>query len=593
MFSPSFSKKLNKIAFPTVMCVAVGIVLVKAVIYGQGLEERFAGMGNDDILRLTVIRDLIAGQSWFDQAQYRLVPPEGAQLHWSRYIDAGIAALIIPLSWVLPMGMAEQIAVAVWPTLILVLTLLVIGYGTRRIFGDIAACFALACTVFWPLTADLHARPGNIDHHNVQFLTMVIVLFAIVWPDRVARAGIIGGIAAAFSLAVGLENIIFIVLAGAILLVRAAYFRGDDISRLRAFAVSLLAFGILFWAGQASTIYRFAMICDQLGVPVLAMIGLACAASVLPFAVLRGNAGPLLVLGVAAAITAAGLVLFWPMTRVCLAGPYGTLPDYIQDFISGAIIEARPGLVYARLRPSAAVLFFLPVASAVVIGFWVYLADRRRGYLGDTARTTLLIYLVFGAVGVGLVAYQMRMVNLAATPVPMIAGAVMAYLLQGYLAERAPLAAAKLFLAAYVLVAPILPGHLAASLFASTSSGSAAASCKGLEPMQALNAVPPAVILAHGNLGPVLIWGTHHAALAGPYHRSEAAMANSILPFRADDAEVESAIRATGAEKLLLCKDQQLGSDLLNQLADGGTVSWLERVPVDHDSLLLFEILPQ
>jgi hypothetical protein len=592
MFSPSFSKKLSEIAFPSAMLVALGIVLVKAVIYGQGLEERFAGMGNDDILRLTVIRDLIAGQSWFDQTQYRLVPPEGAPLHWSRYIDAGIAALIIPLSWALPMEMAEQIAVAVWPTLILIVTLLVIGYGTRRIFGDIAACFALACTVFWPLTADLHARPGNIDHHNVQFLTMVIVLFAIVWPDRLARAGIIGGVAAAFSLAVGLENIIFVVLAGAVLFVRAAYLRGDDVLRLQAFSVSLLVFGLLFWAGQAATIYRFAMICDQLGVPVLAMIGVACAASVLPFTILRGGK-PLLIIGVAAAITVAGLVLFWPMTRVCLAGPYGTLPDYIRDFIGGAITEARPGLVYAQLRPAAAVLFLLPVVAAVVIGFGVYLADRHRGQFGDAARNALLIYLIFCTAGIGLVAYQMRMVNLAATPVPMVAGAVMAFLLRGYLAERSPVAAAKLFLAGYLLVAPILPGYLAASLFDSSASDQGAASCKAVAPMQALNAVPPAVILAHGNLGPVLIWATHHAALAAPYHRSEAALANAILPFRADDAEIEAVIRATGAEMLLLCKEQELRSGFLNRLAQGGSASWLERVPVDHDAIVLFRILPR
>ncbi|WP_333711851.1 hypothetical protein [Yoonia sp.] len=593
MFSSSFSKKLGKIAFPTVMLGVVGIVLIKAVIYGQGLEERFAGMGNDDILRLTMVRDLIAGQSWFDQTQYRLVPPEGAPLHWSRYIDAGIAALIIPLSWVLPMAMAEQVAVVLWPTLILVVTLLVIGYGTRRIFGDVAACFALACTVFWPLTADLHARPGNVDHHNVQFLTMVIVLFAIVWPGRAARAGIIGGAAAAFSLAVGLENIIFVVLAGAVLLARAAYLRGDDVGRLRAFSVSLLVFGVLFWAGQAATIYRFAMICDQLGVPVLAMIGVACAASVLPFAVLRGDAKPLLIIGVAAAVTLAGLVLFWPMTRVCLAGPYGTLPDYIQEFIGGAITEARPGLVYIQLRPEAAVLFLLPVVSAVVIGFGVYLADRRLGYLGDRARTTLLIYLWFCVAGVGLVAYQMRMVNLAATPVPMVAGAVMAFVLRGYLAERSPAAAAKLFLAGYLLVAPILPGYLAAALFDSNASDQGVASCKAVEPMQALNAVPPAVILAHGNLGPLLIWGTHHAALAAPYHRSEAALANAILPFRADDADIEEAIRATGAEMLLLCKDQELQSGFLNQLAQGGSAPWLAQVPVDSEAIALFRILPQ
>ncbi|HEX9906114.1 MAG TPA: hypothetical protein VGA77_14250, partial [Propylenella sp.] len=38
----------------------------------------------DDGLRLLGIRDLIAGQGWFDTHQYRYLPPEGVLLHWSR-----------------------------------------------------------------------------------------------------------------------------------------------------------------------------------------------------------------------------------------------------------------------------------------------------------------------------------------------------------------------------------------------------------------------------------------------------------------------------------------------------------------------------
>ncbi|WP_342069203.1 hypothetical protein [Yoonia algicola] len=177
-----------------VLCGAVVIVLAKAVMQGAGMEENFISMGNDDIMRLVMVRDWLAGQSWFDTTQYRLMPPEGVLIHWSRYIDAGIAAFIVPFSYFMPMERAELIGTAIWPTVILILTLLVIGYGTKRIFGPIAACFAVMCTVLWPLLGDLHARAGNLDHHNIQLLMMVILVYAVVWPERPVAAGIIGGL---------------------------------------------------------------------------------------------------------------------------------------------------------------------------------------------------------------------------------------------------------------------------------------------------------------------------------------------------------------------------------------------------------------
>ena len=111
--------QLNRISlfwltFASLVCLIVG----KAVVLGAGMHENFANMGNDNIMRLTVVRDLIAGQSWFDTTQYRMVPPEGLLLHWSRYIDAGIAAIIVPLSRFIEMDLAEQIAATAWPTLI-------------------------------------------------------------------------------------------------------------------------------------------------------------------------------------------------------------------------------------------------------------------------------------------------------------------------------------------------------------------------------------------------------------------------------------------------------------------------------------------
>src|SRR3546814_6246980 len=45
----------------------------------------------DDLMRLAEVRDLIAGQSWFDVTQYRINPAGGGgPMHWSRFIDAQI-----------------------------------------------------------------------------------------------------------------------------------------------------------------------------------------------------------------------------------------------------------------------------------------------------------------------------------------------------------------------------------------------------------------------------------------------------------------------------------------------------------------------
>src|SRR5690349_7387974 len=55
----------------------------------------FDAMSTDDAMRLVEVRDLLAGQSWFDLVQHRLDPPAGSPMHWSRLIDAPLAAMIL------------------------------------------------------------------------------------------------------------------------------------------------------------------------------------------------------------------------------------------------------------------------------------------------------------------------------------------------------------------------------------------------------------------------------------------------------------------------------------------------------------------
>ena len=57
----------------------------------------FALGDTDDNMRMMQVRALLAGQDWFDLRQYRLNPPIGANIHWSRLVDLPLAGLILLL----------------------------------------------------------------------------------------------------------------------------------------------------------------------------------------------------------------------------------------------------------------------------------------------------------------------------------------------------------------------------------------------------------------------------------------------------------------------------------------------------------------
>ncbi|MEJ8561882.1 hypothetical protein QTO30_12110 [Yoonia sp. GPGPB17] len=251
MTHPSGLRLLLAHPLRAALWLAILVVMLKSALDGAKLGSEFSGLGNDDIMRMLSVRDWIAGQDWYDVAQYRLLPPDGVPLHWSRYIDVGIAALVIPFSFIFPMDTAELIAATLWPTLIMVVHLLAIGFGTRRIFGGAAACFAVFCVAFWPVTADLHSRAGQLDHHNMQMLTMVFLIFAVIWPSRPVAAGCVGGIAAGFSLAVGLESLPFIVGGGLAIFIRAVFLPSSHSRTLLfTFCAALTLGSVLFWMGQ-------------------------------------------------------------------------------------------------------------------------------------------------------------------------------------------------------------------------------------------------------------------------------------------------------------------------------------------------------
>ena len=62
-----------------------------------GQIQAFTLVDTDDNMRISQVRALLAGQDWFDLRQYRLNPPFGADIHWSRLVDLPLAGLILLL----------------------------------------------------------------------------------------------------------------------------------------------------------------------------------------------------------------------------------------------------------------------------------------------------------------------------------------------------------------------------------------------------------------------------------------------------------------------------------------------------------------
>jgi hypothetical protein len=581
--------------FLLVMVLSVTLVIAKAIAAGLGMEANFSKMGNDDVMRLMMVRDWIAGQGWYDTTQYRIAPPDGVSIHWSRYIDAGIAAIILTLSLFVPMETAEQIAVTVWPTLILIVTLLVVGFGTRRLFGTIAACFAVLCTVLWPLTADLHSRAGNLDHHNVQLLMMIILAMAAVWPVRPVAIGIVGGLAAAFSLSTGLEALLFIVGAGFIFFARGVFGQTADAARLLvAFCLALFFGSLAFWLGLIAPDARAMPVCDQLGLPVFSLIAAAALGSILPFALRKWVASPVLHVAGTVVIATIGLALAWPLLATCLAGPYGNLSEQLQERISAQITEAKPALVYVQTNAAAAFVFMLPVLTALVSGFVLWFTKARLGDGPNEQRTALGFLLVLCGFGITLVFYQMRTVILAASVVPIIGGVVLAALLQSYLSTRRIGAAVAMFAIAVAIASPALYLRPFEAYVPPGPENAVAArgNCRQYDVMTALNALPPTQILTNANFGPTLIWATHHSSLSGLYHRSAAAMSHALVPWRLDSEAFADYVTDTNATYLLLCRGYGQPRAFATQLAQGeASAEWLRPVPLDSEHLLLFEVL--
>lgn len=545
----------------------------------------------DDAMRLVQVRDLLAGQGWFDMTQHRLTPPEGASMHWSRFVDVPLAGLIGALAPLLGRPLAEGLTVALWPPLLFGLYLALAYRALAPRFGRRAAMLGLFAATQTGELGGLFAF-GRIDHHNIQIL--LILGLGLMLADPSPRRAAAAGLLAAASLAVGLEALPFIGIAALLLLGDWILAGGRAGTVLAAFGFCLAGGATLLFAAQTAPGLWLTSRCDALSPPWLWIAGAGALIGVGALFLAAVLATPMHRAAFAGSLGSLSLLAFAWLFRPCLSGPFTGMPPVVRREWLEGVMEMQPFPVLLATKPAEAMAYVAPLLIGALIAGWA----AAKG--APAIRRGAALTAAFLAAGFVLAQFQFRGIYVAAGFLPLVAGPMLDRAI-ALLREEAPAWRRAATLAgAVLLLAKVwaVPFALARSAGGTAASGSSTAetwqSCTSAAALAPLNdpGLGTGTILAAINDGPPILVHTGHAVVAAPYHRALAGLAASIEGLGGDEAALERAMRDSNATYLVLCSAAPPGGSptpfAARLMGEDTSVPWLERVPLVSTPIALW-----
>ena len=537
----------------------------------------------DDAMRLVVVRDLLSGQGWYDVVQHRLNTPFGAELHWSRLADLPLAGLIQLLGPFLGDG-AETVAAFVLPLLLLLPLLWLSARLAATLAGREAVLPALVLPAF-ALSVTSEFAPGRIDHHGLQILLLLAMTWFSVEALARPRFAIWAGVAAATSIALGVEGLPSV--AAAILAFGLMWVASPEhAATMRAFGVSFAAATLLHLAIALPPERWLAPACDAISLTyAAAALGVGAAfviLSVLPLGGVsfrrRALAG-----AIAGVLLVVLLALLFP---VCLGGPYAALDPWLKEAWLSRITEAASLIDHLRAEPAYSLAVTVPLL--VALG-----ATSLRLWRGPPdGRGQWLVYAVFLGLAVVTMLVQVRASRMA-TPLAIPACAWLVVLARRrYLERRTATRAALLALvwAASAGVAVGLPVVLAVNALQTNTPGSPALAdledereCRMPEAFAALAALPPQRVMSPIDLGSHLLAFTPHEVVAAPYHRNEAGVRDALNFFNRPIEEGRAILDGRGVSLVVICpalpelaaREDSAADSFVSLYRSGSLPNWL------------------
>jgi hypothetical protein len=558
----------------TVICgLVIALVMATRIAQGWPTVHAWNLADNDDAMRVLQVRDWLAGQSWYDVRQYRLNPPAGGDMHWSRLADLPLALttwlagiFVNPLS-------ASRFGAFITPPL-LGGVYLVASMAVARRFGGLASflpAFALSASAIGTAATFM---PGRVDHHGLQLVLFAITLWGLTGSG--VRAGVVAGLAMACSICIGLEAL--------------------------PLQAVLIAFVAIRWAGWGVPYQALTLgfgIGFGLGMPILFGLTVAPSAWALPVndAVGRGHVilaflgGGLLAaatrqplpnhplsrwfaLGLVGVTILPALYFF----REVVSPPYGQVDPILKTLWLNNVSEAKP----VHLRKVSEFLSFaaFPLMTLLAVLVFVVRSDTLERRLN-----WVLLLLVVSVSTLLMMFWQVRVSSLAGAA----CGIACAGMIGALLKDRG-LAPALL---AAVCLNPIVPTYLAqefAKRFEKNTQSfrtGGGVGCYTQNAFATLAQQPKGIVVAPIDMGARLLLTTHHSAMAAPYHRNNIGNLAAYRIFLSSPDAARAQLRQLGASYVAVCvrsaENQILANrapqGLMAQIKSGRPPSWLKALP--------------
>lgn len=533
----------------------------------------------DDALRLQQVRDLLAGQNWFDLHQYRIAPPEGVAMHWTRLVDLPIAAVILLLRPLVGQAQAEIVAIAVVPLLSMLAAMLLAARLAARQFGKATGIIAAALVVV-AIPASFRMLPMRIDHHAWQFVLALVALNGL--AARTAKVGgAVAGLASAGALAISLESLPLAVIFAAVCTLRLM--RGQR-EWLPAYMTALaLGSAVLLLATRG--VSDLADHCDALSpvhVTVLVWVAAGCA-----FGLPRLRHRPPGLSLVALGILGLGAVAILAVRAPQCAGPdaFAALDPLVKKVWLDAVVEGLP--VWRQMFVLGATIVLVPLLGLVA-------CQRLRNAAQDQAGRdwwTDMTLLLAGAMAVGLLVARAAAVPCLFATIPaawQLRHEALAWRHDRLVLRRL----ARILLLIFLVVPGGIVGMGADALWRKPARPATATICKLPEFLPALARQAPTTILAGLDLGPSILVTTPHTVIATGHHRASAAMRDLIVAFLGPDEGARAVMARRGATMVVVCTQGGEGAvyrrlapnGFMAHLAKGQVPAWLEPVPLAPQS---------
>lgn len=548
---------------PLLMPVVATFLLTLTVLALRALSSGsdYVGFDNDDTMRLVQVRDLLAGQPWFDLTQYRLGLDGGTAMHWSRLVDLPIANLIAVFATFLDPLEAEALALAIWPAAMLFVMFCGVALASSHLGGANAVFGGLLLAALFSIASNRFA-PGAIDHHNVQLALVAVAAGALL--DPVLRKGsfLVAGVTSALAIAIGAETapLVGAICASVAILwaVRGEAARAAAEGFGLAFAVTL---ALVFYATVPPSSYG-AAVCDAFSASFY-LLGTLGGAAVFLAASLASNRPQKLRIAVLCGIGTMLALAAAIVAPQCLSAPLADLDPMLRELWLAHVSEAQSVFAIANSEPMALTTHYLLPLVALGLCAWRIAGRRLPGQhmmLGFWITIALLVALVQvrGAV----------FANMLAIPVLAVAiGDARAALRKRPKDWRA--------IAAF-LILPVVLSQMTWSVAASLVKPAATATpgeglalenpssrerqdaerrqaCRHPAQMAALAAERRGVVSAVSNIGDDILRFTPHRVLSAPYHRNQGGMLTQLHIAGAAPDEARAFLVGAGVTLVVVC----------------------------------------